>query len=155
MTASSTSQTKSRSNENDYDRIRDDDSSYDTKLDTMRTQLKNDSISDSSENLIDLDEAMNNKNGSSYTYYIQMAYNQINDNLGRDKELIIEIIRKKKNNDFKLKELEKLKVKVNNSLTKLKHLDENLILIIKSDESIESILNKLSGKNPVIYEPEN
>lgn len=151
MTASSTSQTKSRSNDNDYDRIRDDDS----RLDTMQTQLKNDSISDSSENLIDLDEAMNNKNGSSYTYYIQMAYNQINDNLGRDKELIIEIIRKKKNNDFKLKELEKLKVKVNNSLTKLKHLDENLILIIKSDESIESILNKLSGKNPVIYEPEN
>ena len=152
MTASSqTSQTKSRSNDNDYDRVRDDDS----RLDTMQTQLKNDSISDSSENLIDLDEAMNNKNGSSYTYYIQMAYNQINDNLGRDKELIIEIIRKKKNNDFKLKELEKLKVKVNNSLTKLKHLDENLILIIKSDESIESILNKLSGKNPVIYEPEN
>lgn len=151
MTASSTSQTKSRSNDNDYDRIRDDDS----RLDTMETQLKNDSISESSENLIDLDEAMNNKNGSSYTYYIQMAYNQINDNLGRDKELIIEIIRKKKNNDFKLKELEKLKVKVNNSLSKLKHLDENLILIIKSDESIESILNKLSGKNPVIYEPEN
>lgn len=151
MTASSTSQTKPRSNEDDYDRIRDDDS----RLDTMQTQLKNDSISDSSENLIDLDEAMNNKNGSSYTYYIQMAYNQINDNLGRDKELIIEIIRKKKNNDFKLKELEKLKVKVNNSLTKLKRLDENLILIIKSDESIESILNKLSGKNPVIYEPES
>lgn len=151
MTASSTSQTKSRPNDNDYDRIRDDDS----RLDTMQTQLKNDSISDSSENLIDLDEAMNNKNGSSYTYYIQMAYNQINDNLGRDKELIIEIIRKKKNNDFKLKELEKLKVKVNNSLSKLKHLDENLILIIKSDESIESILNKLSGKNPVIYEHEN
>lgn len=151
MTASSTSQTKPRSNEDDYDRIRDDDS----RFDTMRTQLKNDSISDSSENLIDLDEAMNNKNGSSYTYYIQMAYNQINDNLGRDKELIIEIIRKKKNNDFKLKELEKLKVKVNNSLTKLKRLDENLILIIKSDESIESILNKLSGKNPVIYEPES
>jgi hypothetical protein len=81
---------------------------------------------------------------NSYTVYIEMAYNEVDEILARDKQIIIELIRRKKNNDFKLKELLKLRVKVIDSLAKLKDFDAKLSEIIQNNSNIENILSKLA-----------
>lgn len=91
---------------------------------------------------------------SNYTLHIQAAYNQVNQLFARDKQFIVELIRRKKNNDFKLRELEKLRVKVSNSLTKLKQLDENLGQMIRNDVGIEEALIRLSNRNHYVTEQE-
>ena len=91
---------------------------------------------------------------SNYTLHIQAAYNQVNQLFARDKQFIVELIRRKKNNDFKLRELEKLRVKVSNSLTKLKQLDENLGQMIRNDVGIEEALIRLSDRNHYVTEQE-
>lgn len=95
-----------------------------------------------------------NQQMSNYTLHIQAAYNQVNQLFARDKQYIIELIRRKKSNDFKLKELDKLRVKVSNSLSKLKQLDENLGQMIRNDVGIEEALIRLSDRNHYIEQEE-
>lgn len=138
------------SNQNDYEMLatRILYSSQSMYEDETKNKTNQDAttIQDSNES-----ELNNNKNGN-YTLHIQAAYNQINQNFSRDKQLIIELVRMKKNNEFKLKELERLRVKVSNSLAKLKQLDENLAQMIKNDVNIEEALVKLSEGNHFVVE---
>lgn len=96
-------------------------------------------LSDSGSNLF------NKLKNSSYTIYIGMAYSEVNEILAKDKQVIIELIRKKINNDFKTKELEKLRDKVGNSLKRLKNFESKLNDIINHDTSIDNVLRQLSN----------
>lgn len=75
--------------------------------------------------------------------YIQMTYNRVNEILARDKQMIIELVRRIKNNSFKLKELEKLRLKIDNQLAKLKLFDAKLADFVRNEIEIETILTKL------------
>ena len=79
-------------------------------------------------------------NNSSYTRYIEMAYKEVTDILTNDKQTLIVVIRKLKTNEFKLKELEQLKVKVNSSLSRLTTFESRLSTMINQDSDIAPMI---------------
>lgn len=136
---------------NEYSKLRDDATNDDSQdryesVGSKYPESSNETVDAAENGGVDLGENNEALQNNSYTVYIEMAYNQINAILTKDKQIIIDLIRRKKNNDFKLKELEKLRLKVSNSLVKLKEFDENLTELIKNDVNIENILVKLSMK---------
>jgi hypothetical protein len=85
-------------------------------------------------------------NSGSYTRYIEMAYSEVESILAKDKQTLIDLIRKLRTNDVKLKELEKLKVNVNSSLNRLNEYNANLINIINRDKQIETTVKQLESQ---------
>lgn len=101
-------------------------------------------------NSVKLDKALNSKELNST--FIEMAYNEINNILAYDKQTLMQLIRKKLTNDYKLKELEKLKVNVDGSLKKLESSKQRLSQMIQHDADIDDILKQLKSRNRL--EPE-
>lgn len=87
------------------------------------------------------------KNNTSYAKYIQMAYAEVNQLLVKDKKILIEVIRNKINNDYKLKELEKLNLKVNSSLEKLKEFEIKLNDLINHDADMLISLKQIQNQS--------
>lgn len=121
------------------------------KLDKIKPNLKNSHILKKAKAELLLSEAsgslFNNIKNSSYTLYIGMAFTEVNEILAKDKQTIIELIRKKINNDFKIKELEKLRIKVSDSLIKLKDFEIKLNDLISHDSNVENVLRKVSNES--------
>jgi len=90
-----------------------------------------------SENFTDLNSTV------TYTRYIEMAYAEVQTMLKNDKQTLIEVIRNIKTNELKLKELEKLKMKVSESLNRLNDFEHKLVNMIKHDEQIKTTVNQL------------
>ena len=87
--------------------------------------------------------AQKSLNTSSYTRYIEMAYAEVDQILINDKQSLIEIIRKLKTNQSKLKELEQLRNKVHSSLSRLNEFKSKLSNMINHDTQIQNTINKL------------
>lgn len=98
-----------------------------------------------SRNLTDalMDKWEKSKNSSTYTRYIEMAYAEVDSILANDKQTLIDVIRKLKTNEFKLKELEQLRVKVNASLARLNELEAHLANVIDHDMQISNTVRQL------------
>ena len=92
---------------------------------------------------------------NTYTKYIQMAYAEINENLINDKQSLIEIVRRKINNDKKLKKLEVLDEKVDKSLVKLRELERSLNQLIQHDTNIQNVLDELKSQMGNILDENN
>ncbi len=82
---------------------------------------------------------------NSYNQYIEMAYAEVNTVLSSDKQMLIEVIRQKKDNDKRLQKLETLKVKVENSLKKFKIRADKLADLIKKQIEIKNVLTQLKN----------
>jgi hypothetical protein len=63
--------------------------------------------------------------------------------LKNDKQTLREVIRNLKTNELKLKELEKLKLKVGESLNRLNDYKYKLVNMIRHDEQIKNTVNQL------------
>lgn len=83
------------------------------------------------------------KNITSYTKYINLAFNEIEAMLAFDKQTLVEIIRRIKSNQLKLDELSQLRLKVADSLTKLSQFETRLKSIMRRDEQIASSVKQL------------
>lgn len=83
---------------------------------------------------------------NTYTRYIEMAYTEVNSILTNDKQTLIEVIRKLKTNEFKLKELEQLKIKVNASLKRLIDIESRLNNMIMHDSEIAKTVRLLENQ---------
>ncbi len=83
---------------------------------------------------------------NTYTRYIELAYSEVNSILTNDKQTLIEVIRKLKTNEFKLKELEQLKVKVNTSLKRLIEIESKLNSMIMHDSEIAKTVKNLENQ---------
>lgn len=79
--------------------------------------------------------------------FIELAYNEINGILILDKQTLVNVIRKKLTNDYKLKELEKLKIEVSDSLKKLENYKHRLNQLIAHDNDVDDILRQLKNRN--------
>jgi hypothetical protein len=90
-----------------------------------------------------VDQLVKNRNNSSYTKYIQMAYDEIDASLTNDKLMLIDIIRRLKTNEAKLKELDHLKTKVAESLVKLSDYKVYLKTMIAHDSQIAQNVKQL------------
>ena len=90
-----------------------------------------------------VDKWEKSKNSSTYTRYIEMAYSEVDSILANDKQTLIDVIRKLKTNEYKLKELEQLRIKVNISLTRLNELESSLTNLIKHDLQISNTVRQL------------
>jgi hypothetical protein len=75
--------------------------------------------------------------------FIEMAYVEINNILALDKQTLVQVIRKKLNNDFKLKELINLEKKVSESLVRLESSEIRLKQLIAHDKDVDDILSQL------------
>ncbi len=84
-----------------------------------------------------------NTSNSTYTRYIEMAYAEVQSILGVDKQTLIDVIRKIKDNEEKLSELDKLKQKVTSSLQRLKYMNARLDNTLKQDNDVAHILHQL------------
>ena len=82
---------------------------------------------------------------NSYNQYIEMAYAEVNTVLSSDKQMLIEVIRQKKDNDKRLRKLETLKVKVESSLKKFKIRADKLADLIKKQIEIKTVLTQLKS----------
>ena len=80
---------------------------------------------------------------NTYTRYIELAYAEVNNILSNDKQTLIEVIRQLKTNEYKLKELEQLKIKVNASLKRLIEIESKLNNMIVHDTQIAKTVNQL------------
>jgi hypothetical protein len=80
---------------------------------------------------------------NTYNRYIEMAYKEVTNILTNDKQALIEVIRKLKTNEFKLKELEQLKIKVNASLKRLISIESRLSNMIIHDSEIAKTVRQL------------
>lgn len=80
-----------------------------------------------------------------YTRYIEMAYDEVISLLASDKQTLVMIIRSIKDNVEKLKELRKLKAKVDTSLKKLKFHENKLRSLIDYESKIDYILDELKN----------
>ncbi len=78
-----------------------------------------------------------------YTRYIEMAYAEVQTMLKSDKLTLIEVIRNLKANELKLKELDKLKTKVEESLNRLYDYKRKLVTMVKHDQQIKKTVNQL------------
>lgn len=118
-----------------------------TKMSSYKSALIN-STSDSKNltHLISPLIAINRDNNGTYIYYIEMTYTEVNQILKNDKQALIEIIRKLRTNQHKLKELEKLKRKVKNSLERLTNYHNSLSTVIDHDKEIENTIYYLEQK---------
>ena len=85
----------------------------------------------------------NDASNNTYTRYIQMAYDEVDTLLSADKQTLVEIIRRLKNNDAKLKELEQLRTRVNESLLRLNEFALKLRSMIGHDAQIASTVTQL------------
>ena len=85
--------------------------------------------------------------------FIEMAYVEINNILALDKRTLVQVIRNKLNNDFKLKELENLEKKVSESLKRLESSEIRLNQLIKHDRNVDDILRQL--KTRIKLEPDD
>jgi hypothetical protein len=104
-------------------------------------------------NLTDISNNNDKKNNSAYTRHIQMAYNEIQSIMINDKQTLIDVVRKIKTNENKLKELEMLKIKVNASLVKINSYESNLRRIIAHDSQIANSVKQLDeelNRNPIV-----
>lgn len=82
---------------------------------------------------------------NSYNQYIEMAYAEVNTVLSADKQMLIEVIRQKKDNDKRLKKLETLKLKVENSLKRFNIRADKLTDLIKKQTKIKNVLTQLKA----------
>lgn len=119
-------------------------------LDEDETQMVN------SRNLTNalVDKWEKSKNSSTYTRYIEMAYTEVDSILATDKQTLIDVIRKLKTNEYKLKELEQLRIKVNSSLVRLNELESSLSNLINHDLQISNTV-KLLEKQMLQFNQEN
>ncbi|CAF0959094.1 unnamed protein product [Brachionus calyciflorus] len=101
-----------------------------------------------------VDKWEKSKNSSTYTRYIEMAYAEVDSILVADKQTLIDLIRKLKTNEYKLKELEQLRVKVNSSLTRLNELESSLSNLINHDLQISNTVKQLE-KQMVQFNQDN
>ena len=85
-------------------------------------------------------------NNTTYTRYIEMAYAEVDSLLVNDKQTLVEVIRKLKTNDYKLKELEQLKIKVNASLNRLHEFESQMSDEINHDSQIANTVRQLEGQ---------
>jgi hypothetical protein len=72
-----------------------------------------------------------------------MAYSEVQSILSNDKQTLIDVIRKVKDNDDKLIELDKLKHKVGSSLKRLEYMNTKLDSTLKQDTDVAHILHQL------------
>lgn len=89
---------------------------------------------------------LNRTNNTTYTQYIEMAYTEVSQILVKDKQTLIENFRTLKTNENKLVELEQLKVKVSNSLARLKTFKARMNVLITHEAEITNILLGLEKK---------
>ncbi len=75
--------------------------------------------------------------------YIEMAHIEITELLSSEKQALVGLVRNKINNEYKLKQLEKLELSVKNSLIRLNELVERLEELIQHDNDIKEILKRL------------
>lgn len=101
-----------------------------------------------------VDKWEKSKNSSTYTRYIEMAYAEVDSILATDKQTLIDVIRQLKTNEFKLKELEQLRNKVNSSLARLNELETSLTNLINHDLQISNTV-KLLEKQMLQFNQEN
>lgn len=101
-----------------------------------------------------VDKWEKSKNSSTYTRYIEMAYAEVDSILATDKQTLIDVIRKLKTNEYKLKELEQLRNKVNSSLARLNELETSLTNLINHDLQISNTV-KLLEKQMLQFNQEN
>ena len=80
---------------------------------------------------------------NTYNQYIEMAYAEVNSVLASDKQMLLEVIRQKKDNAKRLKMLEALKLKVENSLKRFKLRADKLTDLIKKQTEIRNVLTQL------------
>ena len=114
---------------------RDVQSSLSTLLaDSLGNQFRNGNVDSSS------------INNSTYTRYIEMAYAEVSSILSADKQMLIEVIRKLKTNEIKLKELEQLKVKVSASLKRLSEFASRLGDVFKHDSQIADAVRQMKAQ---------
>lgn len=83
---------------------------------------------------------------NTYTRYIELAYAEVNNILANDKQTLIEVIRQLKTNEYKLKELDQLKNKVNASLKRLIEIEYKLNNMIIHDTEIAKTVKQLENK---------
>ena len=96
---------------------------------------------------ISIDDTNNSNNNKEMNKtYIEMAYNEINNILEIEKKTLMKVIRKKLTNDFKLKELENLKLQVVESLKRLEDSEIRLSQLIEHDNGVDDILKQLKSK---------
>ena len=79
--------------------------------------------------------------------YIQTAYDDLNEILTHDKRVLIELAKSRLENEYKIKEFEKLQQRVETSLQKIKELENNLSKLINHDNDVKEILRQLKDKN--------
>lgn len=101
-----------------------------------------------------VDKWEKSKNSSTYTRYIEMAYAEVDSILANDKQTLIDVIRKLKTNEYKLKELEQLKLKVTSSLSRLNELESSLENVINHDVQIANTVRQLE-KQMIQFSQEN
>lgn len=99
------------------------------------------SLTPVADSLASINPSINN----TYTRYIEMAYSEVESILSTDKQTLIDVIRNIKDNEEKLRDLEKLKVKVDNSLNRLKYLENKLDILIKQYTEIVNVLKQLKN----------
>ena len=90
-----------------------------------------------------LGERLAESNNTTYTRYIEMAYVEVDTMLANDKQTLVDVIRKLKTNEAKLKELEQLRVKVNSSLKILNEYEGKLVSMISHDNQIAKTVKQL------------
>jgi hypothetical protein len=83
---------------------------------------------------------------TTYTRYIEMAYSEVDTILDNDKSTLIEVIREIKENNLKLNELKKLKIKVELSLKRLTEFEEKLTKILKNDSQVAKTVQTLESR---------
>jgi hypothetical protein len=120
-------------------------SSHDDNLTDFESISDQSSASELKANLTNVlvEQLAKSKNSSSYTRYIQLAYDEIDALLTNDKQTLIDIIRHLKTNEAKLKELDHLKEKANASLTKLSEYKVYLKTMITHDSQITQTVKQL------------
>jgi hypothetical protein len=127
----------------------------DKKMEVRRRELNDDvPIFNENKTLLPLSIAstlLSHHNGyksndnNSYNQYIEMAFSEVNSMLTSDKQTLIEVIRQKKDNDKRLKMLETLKLKVENSLNRFKLRAKKLEDLIKKESETKNVLLQLKN----------
>jgi hypothetical protein len=110
-----------------------------TELNAKRLSNTLSSLTPVADSLASMNPSINN----TYTRYIEMAYSEVESILSTDKQTLIDVIRNIKDNEEKLRDLEKLKIKVDNSLSRLKYLENKLDILIKQYTEIANVLRQL------------
>ncbi len=83
--------------------------------------------------------------------YIEMAHFEISELLSSEKQALVALVRNKINNEYKLRQLEKLEASVKSSLVRLGELVQRLEELIQHDNDIKEILKRLQSQDKLDF----